>query len=180
MRRNSIRAWVFLVIVSVLISTFPSALSPAVFGAGQATPAAASSGVDRDVIMSGNPEAAPVQVLELVRYTIPAGIELPPHTHPGMQVATIQSGTLHYTVLLGKVPLKRATSPDGTPEPDIAVTAQSGEVAIGPGDSFIEAEGVIHFGRNLGPEPVVILVASLFASDQPPARIVPLDATPVS
>lgn len=173
MRRNDIRAWAFLVMAGILVSIF----GPAVDGAGQATPAPASSGVVRDVIMNGDPGAAPGQVLELVRYTIPAGTTLPVHRHPGMQVATIESGTLHYTVLESEVPVTRASA-NGTPEPGIAVTAESGEVAIGPGDSFVEAEGVIHFGRNRGPEPVIILVASLFASGQPPAQVVPLEATP--
>lgn len=148
---------------------------------GQATPAA--GGVVRQVIMSGNLDAAPGEVLELVRYTIPAGLTLPAHTHPGMQVATIESGTLHYTVLEGEVPLTRAAT-SGTPRPEVAITAASGarggEVAIGPGDAFVEPEGVVHFGRNAGPEPVVILVASLLAEGQPPAHIVPMDATPAA
>jgi quercetin dioxygenase-like cupin family protein len=177
MKRNRIQIWILLRIMSVVAASF----GPVVLGVEQATPVPASSGVVRDVIMSGNPEAAPGQVLELVRYTIPAGITLPMHTHPGMQVATIESGTLHYTVLEGEVPLSRSAR-EGTPELDISVTVESGEVAIGPGDSFVEAEGVIHFGRNLGPEPVVILVSSLFAAGQPPAQVmpVPAESTPVS
>lgn len=171
MTRRTLLAWIGLTLASVGLTGMP------VSGTGQATPA--STGVVREVIMSGNPEAAPGQILELVRYTIPAGLTLPAHTHPGMQVATIESGTLHYTVLEGEVPLTRAAV-NATPQPAESITASSGEVAIGPGDSFVEAEGIVHFGRNAGPEPVVILVASLLTEGQPPAHLVPMDATPAA
>jgi hypothetical protein len=36
----------------------------------------------------------------------------------------------------------------------------------------------MHFGRNAGPEPVVILVASLFVTGEPAAIPVTLVATP--
>lgn len=138
------------------------------------TPAASPTpaGTVREVLSSGDPAGAPGDVLELVRYTIPPGTKLPVHTHPGMQVAQIVSGTLSYTVLDGTVPVTRAAS--GMIEP---VTAASGQVRIGPGDSFYEAEGVVHFGENAGTEPVVILVASLFEIGEPPAILV---GTPVA
>ncbi len=143
-------------------------------GTLEGTPA--SGAVVREVLSSGLPAAAPGDVLELVRYTIPAGTQLPAHTHPGMQVARIESGTLHYTVLAGEVPVTRAPGSDpGLPD---AVTAGGGEVAIGPGDAFAEAAGVAHYGRNAGPEPVVILVASLFTSGALPASLI--DATPIA
>ena len=137
--------------------------------AGTPTPAA----VVREVLSNGDPAAAPDENLALVRYTIPAGIRLPAHTHPGMQAATIVSGTLLYTVVDGSVPVTRV----GTGEVD-KITPERGEVAIEPGDAFIEAEGVVHFGRNAGPDPVVILVASLFTIGAPPAHVV--DATPAA
>lgn len=137
------------------------------------TPVPASGGVVREVLSTGHPAAAPGEVLELVRYTIPAGTQLPAHTHPGMQTAWIVSGTLHYTVLAGEVPVTRASGDE-----TVTVTADSGEVAIRPGDAFVEAEGIVHFGRNIGPEPVVILVASLFTTGEPPAHVIA--ATPVA
>jgi len=144
--------------------------------ARQGTPVA-GGGVVREVLVAGEPAGAPGQVLELVRYTIPAGTLLPAHTHPGMQAAFLESGTLHYTVLDGEVPVMRAAVGGGTPVAD-AVAAGEGEAVIRAGDSFVEAAGIVHFGRNAGPEPVVILVSSLFAQDEPPASVVTI-GTPV-
>lgn len=171
---NSARSWVSIVLVGIGIF---------IAGVGHSTaqtpaPATPEPGVVREVLSSGNPAAAPVQALELVRYTIPPGTTLPAHTHPGMQVATIVSGTLHYTVVEGEVPLYRMAPSDGTSGAPGAITPEDGEVMILPGDSFAEPEGVVHFGRNLGPEPVVILVASLFVAGEPPAILVTPVATP--
>ena len=169
--------WTALLIVGVALAglgggTFDA--QGAHTGTPEGTPA--SGAVVREVLSSGLPAATPGDALELVRYTIPAGSQLPAHTHPGMQVARIESGTLHYTVLVGEVPVTWA--PESDPGLPTAVTAGSGEVAIGPGDAFVEAAGVAHYGRNAGPEPVVILVASLFTSGAPPATL--LDATPIA
>ncbi len=165
--------WTALLLVGMALAGVGGGAFGAV-GAHTGTPA--SGAVVREVLSSGLPAAAPGDVLELVRYTIPAGTQLPAHTHPGMQVARIESGTLHYTVLAGEVPVTRAPGSDpGLPD---AVTAGGGEVAIGPGDAFVEAAGVAHYGRNAGPEPVVILSASLFTSGASPATLI--DATPIA
>lgn len=173
MNRIRIGIGMVLALVCVLLVS----LGSGTIGAQTGTPAG-SGGVVREVLSTGNPTAAPGEMLELVRYTIPAGTQLPAHTHPGMQTALIESGTLHYTVLVGEVPVTRAAGSD--PAAPAAVTASSGEVAIEPGDAFVEAEGVVHYGRNLGPEPVVILVASLFTIGEPPAHLIatPPVATP--
>jgi quercetin dioxygenase-like cupin family protein len=132
-----------------------------------------SPGVVREVLARGLPAVAGGDALELVRYTIPPDTTLPMHTHPGMQVAWIVSGTLHYTVVEGAVPLHRGGDLEAPPE---AITSASGEVAIHHGDTFVEQEGVVHFGRNAGPEPVVILVASLLDPAELPAVL----ATPAA
>lgn len=167
---NNARSWVSLLLVGVTL------LFVGIMGTAAQTPVPATPapGVVREVLSSGEPVGAPGQALQLVRYTIPPDTTLAVHTHPGMQTATIVSGTLHYTVLEGEVPLYRAADP-GTMIP---VTPADGEIAIEPGDSFSEPEGVVHFGRNAGPEPVVILVASLFFIGEPPAIPVTLEATP--
>lgn len=135
----------------------------------------APTGVVREVLSRGEPSSAPGYALELVRYTIPADSLLPPHIHPGMQTVQVVSGTLHYTVVDGEVPVYRAADPETL----VLVTPADGEVAFGPGDAFSEPEGVVHFGRNAGPEPVVILVASLFEADEPSAILIDL-GTPVA
>ncbi len=141
--------------------------------AQDATPDAtpASGAVVRDVLAEGTPGAAPEDALQLVRYTIPPHIALPAHTHPGMQVSTVVSGTLMYTVVEGEAYLTRA---DGTAE---VITPESGEVAIEPGDALVEPAGMVHFGRNAGDEQIVLLTASLLEADEPPSH---LAATPAA
>lgn len=127
--------------------------------------------VERDVLAEGTPAAAPEDALQLVQYTIPPHIRLPAHTHPGMQVSTVESGTLLYTVVEGEASLTRA---DGTVE---VITPASGEVAIEAGDALVEPAGMVHFGRNGADEPIVLLTASLFEADEPPSHLV---ATPAA
>lgn len=141
-------------------------------GEDAATPEATPAAVVREVINEGDPAAAPGMALQLVRYTIPGDIALPAHTHPGMQVNVIVSGTLTYTVVEGEASITRA---DGTME-----TLASGETTdLHAGDALTEPEGMIHFGVNNSDEPIVILTASLFAADEAPSTIVSA-ATPAS
>jgi quercetin dioxygenase-like cupin family protein len=140
---------------------------------GPSTPAAA---VTREVINEGYPDAAPGQVLQLVRYTIPPNMLLPVHIHPGMQVVVVESGTLHYTVVEGSVPITRAAA-EGTPAPKEQLTSGQ-ETDFGPGDRFVEPAGMVHFGENRTGKPVVLLVASLFESDAPPSTLV--EVSPVA
>ena len=132
-----------------------------------ATPSATpdAPAVVREVINEGAPASAPGMALQLVRYTIPGNIALPAHTHPGMQVNVIESGTLTYTVVEGEAHITRA---DGTVE-----TLSSGETTdLTAGDTLTEPEGMIHFGVNNQDEPIVILTASLFTAADPPSTIV--------
>lgn len=139
--------------------------------AQDATPEATPAAVVREVINSGQPVAAEGQILELVRYHIPANISLPMHIHPGMQVAMVESGTLTYTVVEGEATYIRA---DGT----TGILTAGETMDLLPGDSLVEPQGMIHYGENLTDEPLVLLVASLFAVDAPPSSIV--EATPAS
>lgn len=158
------------VLVAMLFLTL--GLPGIALGQDAATPAATPAAVVREVINEGNPAAAPGTTLQLVRYTIPGNIALPAHTHPGMQVNVIVSGTLTYTVVEGEATITRA---DGTTE-----TLASGETTdLQPGDALTEPEGMVHFGVNHRDEPIVILTASLFAAGEPPSTIIPA-ATPDS
>ena len=136
-----------------------------------ATPEA-SPAVVREVLGSDEPDEAPGEILELSRYTIPAGFVLPVHTHPGVQMATVELGTLTYHVIAnGEVPVTRA---DGTKE-----TGLPGDtLTFTVGDSWVEPEGMIHYAENLTNEPVVLLATSLFEEGEPTSEIV--EATPVS
>lgn len=133
-----------------------------------ATPAPA---VVREVIAEGEPAAAPGQSLDLVRFTIPPHITLPVHTHPGMQTAWLVSGELIYTVVAdGEVEITRAAA-GGTPAASEVLTPGN-STTFHPGDAWVEPAGMVHFAENAGDEPVIIIVASLLASDQPPSAIV--------
>lgn len=146
--------------------------------AQDATTPTVTAAVVRDVLGGGLPAAAPGKTLQLVRFTIAPGTTLPVHTHPGTQVAWLESGTLRYTVVQGEVPVTRVGPADGSPGP--AETLTSGmTTGMGPGDSWVEPEGVAHFAQNAGTEPVVILVASLFTVGEPPSHAVAA-ATPTS
>lgn len=160
-----LRLTALLMLISTLISA-PAVLAEDI----EATPVNPHAAVVREVINSGSPEAAPGQVLELVRYYIPPNVSLPMHIHPGMQVAYVESGTLTYTVVDGSASYIRANG-------------EAGELKAGEttdfviGDSVVEAQGMIHFGENKTDKPVILLVASLFQADVSPSSLV--EATPV-
>ena len=172
MTRNRTLRWILLLIASTLTMTVGMLQA----GAQSSTPVDATPeapAVVREVLSSGNPDAAPGEVLELVQYTIPGNITLPVHIHPGMQVSTIVAGELRYTVVEGEAYLTRAGS-----DTQEVITPESGETAINPGDKLVEPQGLVHFARNGQAEPIVILTASLFEEDQPPSTLV--EATPAA
>jgi quercetin dioxygenase-like cupin family protein len=107
-----------------------------------------------------------------VRYTIPVGVTLPPHTHPGVQMNVIEAGTLtYYVVADGEILVTRADGEEETFGPGESTT-------FAVGDAFTEPAGIVHYGANLDSEPVVILTAALLASDEPPSTLV--EATPAA
>ncbi len=122
--------------------------------------------VVRHVLSSAHPRAAPGETLELVQYTIPAGAKLPVHQHPGVQMATVESGTLAYHVLRGgSATVTRADGTGETIEPGHAAT-------FGVGDSWVEPVGMVHYAENVTDEPVVLLSSSLLDDDVPPTELV--------
>jgi quercetin dioxygenase-like cupin family protein len=141
--------------------------SLAIVSAGQATPAdatpEAAAAVERDVLSASEPESAPGELLELVRYTIPAGFVLPVHTHPGVQMATVESGTLTYHVIEnGSVTVTRADGSELVVGPGETVTLEVG-------DAWVEPEGMVHYAENLTSEPVVLMATSLLEEGEPAA-----------
>ena len=171
------------IIASVMLAMFVSGIlgaldQPTSSSAAQDAATPAPPGAVREVIGAGTPDAEDVtnDVLELVRYVIDPGAKLAPHTHPGMQVNVIESGTLHYVVVEGTLYYTRAADA-GTPG---AVQQLSGgeEIDFQPGDSFVEPQGMVHFGENRTTEPIVVLTASLFEAGEPPSTS--FEATPAS
>ncbi|WP_099237561.1 cupin domain-containing protein [Synechococcus sp. BDU 130192] len=118
--------------------------------------------VTRTVLAEGLPEAAPNQILELVRYEIPPFATLPPHIHPGLQIARVEFGLLTYAVIEGTALITRT---DGTKE-----TLTAGQkTLLKPGDAVTESEGMVHFGQNETPDPVIVLATSLLTVGEPKA-----------
>lgn len=137
-----------------------------------ATPAATPAAAVREVLVQSSPTDADGQVMQLVRYDIPAGVVLPEHTHPGTQQAYIESGVLTYHVISGgSIPVTRA---DGTTEE----LGPGESTELHPGDSVVEVPGVVHYGENLGTETVVILAADLLDPNQPAAVLYTPEASP--
>lgn len=140
------------------------------------TPPAETTGVTSQVLAVTEPQSAPGQELAVRLTTIAPGGGLVPHTHPGTQLIWLESGTLHLVVVDGEVPITRAPN-NGTPGP--AETLASGqETELNAGDSWVEGEGVVHYGVNTGEEPAVLRVASLYQAGEPAAQ--PAAATPTS
>lgn len=139
-----------------------------------ATPTATPAAVVRDVLVESSPADADGQVMQLVRYDIPAGIVLPEHTHPGTQEAFIESGVLTYHVVTGGT--LTITRADGSTEQ----LGPGESTELHPGDSVVETPGVVHYGENLGIEPVVILAADLLDPNQPASVLYTPEASPVA
>ena len=112
----------------------------------------------RDILgTSVNPPGAAGRTLTLVKYTIAPGAQLAPHVHPGVQVATIQSGTLTFTILSGSTTVKRAGGASETVTGPVTTMLRAG-------DQVTENEAMVHFGANNTGEPVVILATLLTES----------------
>lgn len=118
--------------------------------------------VTREVLASGYPSDAQGRILELVRYTIPSGVKLPPHIHPGMQIERVEFGTLTYTVVKGSAKIIRANRSE-----EILKAGQTTLLKVG--DSLIEPGGMVHYGKNQSASIVILLSASLFDAKQPKA-----------
>jgi quercetin dioxygenase-like cupin family protein len=126
----------------------------------------APSGVVREILAEDtDPPGAPGRTLSLVRYTIPAGAKLSPHIHPGVQMASIESGTLTYHVISGSATVQRAPSVDGEPVSFETFTGPT-MTTLGAGDAVIETGDMVHYGANDTDQPIVILATLLTETGQ--------------
>jgi quercetin dioxygenase-like cupin family protein len=133
-------------------------------GGGVLRPAQGVDEITRQVIKEGQPESAQGELLELTRVIIPAGMEIAPHTHPGMQQAVIAEGTLTYTVIDGEVVVTHDSGTDGATTETIT---SGGTVELRPGSAVLEMPGMVHSARNDGDVAVVVYLASLFPVGAP-------------
>jgi quercetin dioxygenase-like cupin family protein len=119
-----------------------------------------ASPVTRVVLGSGDPPETGDDELALSKVTVPAGASLAAHTHPGLQIATIRSGRLTYTVVRGRASVRRVSGR--------VVSVRAGRtVVLRPGDTITEPKGMVHRARNRGRSRVVIVLASLFPAGAP-------------
>jgi quercetin dioxygenase-like cupin family protein len=121
--------------------------------------------VKREVLASGYPSEAEGRILELVRYTIPAGAKLPPHIHPGMQIEKVELGTLTYSVVKGTAKIKRANGKEETLD-----AGQTTRLTVG--DSLVEPGGMVHYGQNETEDVVILISASLLDSQKAKAIVI--------
>jgi quercetin dioxygenase-like cupin family protein len=139
----------------------------AVLGAVAVASVRATPTATRDVRAETAAVGAPGRLLSLFVVTIPPGLTLPKHHHPGTEIGTVLSGRLTYTVYTGSVPVYR-TAADGTPV--LTRTVKAGTSALlTPGDTVVEQPTDIHRGANRGTKPVRITLAALFRKGAPPS-----------
>jgi quercetin dioxygenase-like cupin family protein len=154
---------------------------PALAASPAASPAeTAPATTIREILATGQPAGAPGQTLDLVRYTIPAATTLAVHVHPGMQVAWVASGALTYHVLKGQVQIGRAANASaGNPGPTETLSAGESTVLL-PGDWVVEVPDAVHYGQNLGTEPLILWATTLLTTGAPAAIPVNDEGTPVA
>lgn len=161
-----------LLIVAMIGMLAVALATPAI--AQEASPTADAYGGElvKEVLASDDDLAsAPDDVLTLTRYIIPAGAELPVHTHPGVQMASVDQGTFTYHVIDGEVYVTRA---DGTEE-----TFGSGTtITFEQGDSWVEPAGMVHYAQNLSDGEVILISSALMPEDEEATILVDISATP--
>ena len=157
---------------ALMVATLVLALAGRSTVAQDATPTTEPIAVT--VLGKGLPVNAPGQLLELDRITLAPGATIPTHTHPGAYVIYVESGEFGFTVLKGEAAITRTGST--TPEP----FAAGPEVVGHAGDTIFENGGVVHAARNVGTTPLVLLTASLLASDQPGLQPTNEEGTPTA
>jgi quercetin dioxygenase-like cupin family protein len=136
------------------------------YGIPEAGLSETKAAVIRHVLSSNHPRSAPGETLELVQYIIPAGAVLPVHMHPGVQMATVESGTLTYHVVShGSADVSRANGIKETIEPGASTT-------FAVGDSWVEPVGMVHYAENLTEDLIVLISTSLLDDSQPPTELV--------
>ncbi len=154
--------------VLALLAAIPiAALLGAVIEAGRTASAASAPQAQRIDLAAGYPSFARGYRLSLTKAILPPGAAFPPHRHPGMQVAYVESGTLQYTVFQGKVRIFKGQP--GSTQKLVRVLRAGQTGSIKTGQWLIETPTVHHQGANVGHRRVVILLAALLRSDEPPA-----------
>jgi len=140
------------------------------YAAGHAAQDTAPAAKRVDLALLENPAGGKGRTLGLSRVTIPPHTALPLHEHPGNQIASIQHGTLTYTVKTGTVEVYRgAATVDAKP---VRLVKAGQTATVRAGEWVVESPGDVHIGANRGAKPLVILLATLFPNGAPPSTVV--------
>jgi quercetin dioxygenase-like cupin family protein len=133
--------------------------------AGKPVDLPCATDVTAEMLGSGTPVDVEGKTLVSVRMTIAPGGGVDAHTHPGTLVATIDSGSLVFTLLHeGEMNVNRAAV-GGTPSVVEPLTLNQ-ETVLEAGDWFLET-GMVHSAFNTSDEPTVIIISGLIETGQP-------------
>lgn len=135
------------------------------YAAGHAAQDTAPTAKRVDLALLENPAGAKGRTLGLSRVTIPPHTALPLHKHPGNQIASIERGTLTYTVKTGAVEVYRGPATVDAKPVRVVKAGQTAQVRAG--EWVVESPGDVHVGANRGSKPLVILLATLFPNGAP-------------
>jgi quercetin dioxygenase-like cupin family protein len=151
-------------VAAVVVALLPVTAVGA-YAAGHAAQDTAPTAKRADLALLENPAGAKGRTLGLSRVTIPPHTELALHRHPGNQIASIQRGTLTYTVKTGTVEVYRGTATVDAKPVRLVKAGQTARVQAG--EWVVESPGDVHIGANRGSKPLVILLATLFPNGAP-------------
>jgi quercetin dioxygenase-like cupin family protein len=136
-----------------------------------------SAGITPQPLGGGMPSIAPGYAMGLLRLTFEPGATLNQHTHPGVSILFIESGTLTYTLVEGTATVTRAATGMATPgAAPVSEPVPAGDIVLNVGDSLFEDADVIHTAQNDGAEPALVLIANLLAAGEPVTTF--LEGTP--
>ncbi len=142
------------------------------------TPVEVAPGVVAEILNIGMPATAPDQNVVLYRVTIQPGGVIPDHIHPGTTVLSVEAGTFQWTLHQGTVWVTRGAD-DGAVAPPEQVTEVDTVLELEPGDGLFYNADVVHTAENVGDEPAVVIIASLWTGDQPAVTITDEQGTPL-
>ena len=123
-------------------SVYFSLLAVALFGACSAAELRQTAPAPVEIEFAVPRDHGP-QVVHVVTRDIPAGGEIPWHTHPGVEIGYVESGEVEF--LSDRQPARR----------------------LAPGQTFLAERGVVHGGRNSGSGPARIVITYVVDRDAP-------------
>jgi quercetin dioxygenase-like cupin family protein len=133
------------------------------WAAGSGTPVAKRF----PLAQSNHVHAAPDRTLGLTKIVIPVGAKIALHHHQGTQIAYIRSGVLTYTVVEGKVKVRRGTPGENAHVVKTITAGHTGKVH--PGEWLVEQPSDHHRAANKGNEKITIFLATLLKTGAPPS-----------